>query len=549
MAAFVLLVGCTASPAQDSGGVLLPEQAAYDVFFYDLALTIQPGAQAIAGTLTAHAAVQDSLRRFVLDLDSRLDVDSVQSSGRRLAFAHRDDRLWIDLRHPARPGDTLRVAVSYHGQPRVAPNPPWEGGFTWAETPRGRPWIATSVQTVGADLWWPVKDHPSDEPDSMALHFTVPRPERKRGSTLGVRPLVAVSNGRLRDVDTTAATRTYHWFVSTPINNYGVALNVAPYRRIDTTYVSTAGTRMPVAFWALPGDVAKARRAPPGFLDQLRFLEETLGPYPFRTDKYGVVQTPFLGMEHQTLIAYGHDFTSGGLGYDQGFDALHFHELAHEWYGNLVTAADWKDFWIHEGFATYLEALYAEHLHGKTGYRAVMDHFFGRISGDVPIARRTSTSAQEMYHGDVYFKGAAVLHTLRYLIGDEAFFEALRRTAYPTASLRRATEGRQTRLVSTADFIRIAEEAAGRELDWFFDVYLYEAELPRLIARRTEDTLRLRWEVPGGGAFPMPISVQIGGETRQIAMTGGEAAVPVEEGAAVVIDPANRVLTQADLED
>lgn len=522
---------CAQSPQPDSGGPLLPEQAAYDVTFYDLDLDVRPDAREIQGTLTAHAKVVDSLDVFVLNLDRRLAVDRVRlidERGRRTPLAlerkANQNQLWIDLPRMYAPDDTVRVEVTYGGVPRTAPNPPWNGGFTWAETPSGAPWIATSCQTAGADLWWPVKDHPSDEPDSMAMEVTVPD------------SLVAAMNGRLRSVTHPAdSLRTYSWFASTPINNYGVALNVAPYATVDTSYASVSGEAIPVSFYALPEEKAKARRVLPDLLAHVRFLEETLRPYPFAEDKYGIARTPFLGMEHQTIIAHGAELgTTNALGYDAGFDALHFHELAHEWFGNFVTARDWKDFWIHEGFATYMEALYAEELRGDSGYVEVIDYFRGQITNQQPIARRTPTSAQAIYGRDVYFKGAMVLHTLRYLIGDEAFFEALRRMA--------GAGHDAPRLVDTSEFIRIVEEASGQELDWFFDAYLYQAELPRLITEREEDQLTLRWETPDHQAFPMPVEVQQNGSARRVSLSGGEATLRVENGEELAVDPEQRIL-------
>ena len=559
MALIFLVAGCARAqaPAEDSGGPLLPEQAAYDVTYYDLALSVDPAAHRIQGTLTAHARATDSLGLFVLDLDERLSVERVTlaEGDQPLDFERRGGRLWITLPRPVAPGSSLAVAVAYEGTPRTAPNPPWEGGFTWAETPGGQPWIATSAQTVGADMWWPDKDHPSDEPDSMRLRFTVPRPDRKGaprpqgGSTLrggsapGVRPLVAASNGRLRGVTETDSTRTYDWFVSTPIQPYAVTLNAAPYVRLDTTYRSTAGTDVPVAYYVLPADSAAALRARPALLDQVRFFEETLGPYPFRADKIGLAQTPFLGMEHQTLIAHGPAFgQTDALGYEAGFDALYLHELAHEWFGNLATAADWKDFWLHEGFATYMEVLYAEHLDGVAGRQRVMQHVREEVEGGQPIVRREATSAQQMYIRDVYFKGASVLHTLRYLIGDDTFFRVLRRAAYPADSLEQITDGRQTHLATTADLVRLAEEESGQLLGWFFDVYLYDAELPRLVTERAGTTLTLRWEAPDD--FPMPVPVRVDGAMCRVEMPGGTATIQVPEGAAVAIDPENWLTRQ-----
>lgn len=524
--------GCADAPAQDSGGALLPEQAAYDVTHYDLAVTVTPTRERIKGRVTVHALVEAPLDVLVLNLDRRLTVRQAWegeecSVDRPLERRNGENELWIELGETYARGDTLRVTVAYEGTPRVAPRPPWDGGFTWATTPTGAPWIATSGQTEGADLWWPVKDHPSDEPDSMSMSFTVPD------------SLTAASNGVLRGVERASdSTRTFHWHVSTPINTYNVALNVAPYVHLDTTYVSTSGTEVPVSAYVLPSDSARAANALPGFLDQVRFLEETLGPYPFRGEKYGIVQAPFLGMEHQSLIAYGHDFAPGGLAYDAPFDALHFHELAHEWYGNLLTVRDWKDFWLHEGPATYLEALYAEHLEGDSAYHALTDHFRTQVEGGTPIARTTPTTANSIYHRDVYYRGALTLHTLRYLVGESALREILRRFATPDS----AHSTPAFRSVTTNDFRQLAETVSGRSLEAFFDVYLYQEELPVLDTTWADGALRLRWTNTGDTVFSVPVPVRVDGTTHRVSMEGGEGRLSVSEGAAVTIDPKGWIL-------
>ena len=531
---FVLIIlvlsgaGCgggTAQPARP----LPSSQAAYDVQHYDLDVRVRPEAQILAGTMRMRAAVVDTLHSVLLDLDHRLDVDSAWVENNSLPVdtitrPSDGDQLRVPLPEPRLAGDTVSVQIAYHGAPRVAPNPPWDGGVTWSTTSEGAPWIGTSVQTAGASLWWPVKNHPSDEPDSMDIALTVPD------------SLVAASNGRLRAVERRSdTTRTFQWHVSMPINAYNVTMNVAPYARVDTTYQSVADERVPVSFYALPSDSATAAHVLPDFLDQLRFLEETLGPYPPRADKYGVAQAPFLGMEHQSLIAYGHDFSTGGLGYDAPFDALHFHELAHEWYGNLVTVQDWKDFWLHEGPATYLEALYAEALRGDSAYHAVTDHFRSRIQGGVSIARRESTPVQAVYDRDVYYRGAMTLHTLRFVVGEEALRTILRRFVYPNGTL----EGDKPpfRHATTQDFIETAEAITGRSLDDFFQVYLYRASLPRLETNRTNGKLQLQWVDTGAATLGVPVPVRVNGTVRRVPMSGGEGTVSVPIDADVQIDP------------
>ena len=362
-------------------------------------------------------------------------------------------------------------------------------------------------------------------------------------------PLVAASNGRLRGVDDNEdGTRTYHWFVSTPINNYGVALNVAPYRTIEGSYQSITGEEIPITYWVLPENYKKGLELFRQFAEHLAFYEEYLGPYPFRADKYGVAETPHLGMEHQTIIAYGNEYQNNAYGYD----GLHHHELGHEWWGNLVTALDWRDFWIHEGFCSYMQALYNETLHGIAAYHEALYRTRPNIRNMQTVAPRESRTEGQMYllgpdyvesDGDIYNKGKWILHTLRYLIGDNAFFRALRRMAYPDPAMEHITDGRQTRFATTDDFLLIAENESGMELDWFFEVYLRQPKLPRLVTERNDDALTLAWQVPHDLPFPMPVEVQIGDEMRRVEMNGEPVTLPATEMmGAPIIDPDHWIL-------
>ncbi len=351
----------------DSGGPLIVEQAAYDVTYYDLALAVDPSDSTITGTLRMDARMVAPAEVVALDLDTLLAVESISltdlESAAPLSFRRSGSRVFVELPFTKQPGDDLSLTVEYGGKPRVAPRPPWDGGFQWATTPSGEPWIATSNQMIGADVWWPNKDHVSDKPDSMRIRITVPD------------PLVVATNGRQEKVtDNGDGTRTYDWFVSTPISNYNVALNIAPYEVLKEEYRSVTGETFPVVFWVLPENLEDGLAFMPEILEHLRWFERTLGPYPFRADKYGVAQTPHLGMEHQSIIAYGANFDNGAMtgGEDWGFDALHHHELSHEWWGNLVTNADWKDMWIHEGFGSYMQALWLEDTQGIERYHEYM---------------------------------------------------------------------------------------------------------------------------------------------------------------------------------
>ena len=525
-----------------SGGPLMPEQAAYDVKSYDLDLRIDPDAQTIKGALTAHALIVNPLEWFVLDLDPPLVVDAVtlvSSAGKALeSLRHerRGEKLWIAFPKTKKPGEEVWVKIAYGGKPRVAPRPPWVGGFAWSKTKSGDHWFTVTCQNDGADIWFPVKDHPSDKPETTSLHYTVPR------------PLVAVANGLLQKVvDNKDGTRTFNWYTQQPINNYSITLNVAPYRTIEDKYTSIAGTTVPVVFWILPEAYEKGFEVVKQTKLYLRYLEEYLGPYPFRAEKVGIVHTNHLGMEHQTIIAYGSTFTLN----ESGFDWLMLHELGHEWWANLVTASDWRDFWIHEGFQSFMDTLYLEKLRGKEAYFRAMTNRARSLRNKQPVAPRESRTTTQMYmaapdyltsDGDIYGKGAVILHTLRYLIGEQPFFRSLRRMAYPDPSMEKVINGSQVYFATTDDFLQIAEKESGTELDWFFEVYLRQPKLPKLITEKNADRMTLRWESPEGLPFPMPVEVRIGETTKRYELRNGTVTIPVPEGQNVVVDPNDWIL-------
>lgn len=509
-----------------SGGPLRADQACYDVQHYALELNVEPSEKSIDGELQMRALATKPITSFALDLDQTLQVEGVTIAGQAVTFRHQDGRIVIEPASEIAKGSEFVVAVKYGGKPTVARKPPWTGGFTWSETKDGKPWIATSCQGEGADLWWPCKDHPSDKPNSFDLRCTIPT-----GLTLA-------SNGTLQGVPVTKDGRTtFHWRSASPIANYNVALNIAPYIELKQTFECIDGTKMPVTFYVLPKSKRKAKRCMPGFLDHIKVFEQLLGPYPFRHEKYAIAETPHLGMEHQTIIAYGNGFR------DEQYDWLHNHELAHEWWGNLVTCRDWKDMWLHEGFGTYMQPLYREIRFGREAYdEEVHSH---RTMNRKPLAPRQTKDSAEIYFGggsnDIYYKGSLVLHTLRWQLGEKKFFAAMRRFAYPTKDLAAKTDGSQVRFVDTDDFVKLCSEIAGEDLGWWFEVYVRTSGLPRIEYRAVDGVLHLNWVTAKDLPFTMTIPVTIGGTEYAVRMPDGKAEMKIGN-AEYKIDPNRRLL-------
>lgn len=523
----------------ETGGPLKPEQAAFDVQAYDISIAADPKTKTIKGTTVMTARVVNPTDVILLDLDTPYTVESVYGEGKdkqlSLKFEREGGTIRIHFPSKKNRGEVFETVISYAGTPRVAPNPPWIGGFIWTKTPSGADWISIAMQNDGADILFPVKDHPSDKADVATLRVTVPD------------PLVAAGPGKLADtIKNSDGTSTYVWKITNPIPNYSILFDAAPYRVIKDTTKSVTGEMIPIEFYILPESYNNGARLIEETKKYNAFFEKYLGPFPWRSEKLGIVETPHLGMEHSTHIAYGNKFRFT----PEGFDWLMFHEFGHEWWANLVTARDWKDFWIHEGFQSFMDTFYLEEVKGKEAYFNAMK---GRAKATLnlqPVAPREDSVAYKVYllppdyvksNGDIYGKGAVVLHTLRYLIGDDAFFRALRRMAYPRKEMEKMTDGRQQRLTDTDEFLAIAEEESKMKLDWFFEVYLRQPKLPKLVSETKGNSLELRWESPNDLKFPMPIDVVIDGKTQRVEMKNGKGKVTFT-GTALVIDPNGWVL-------
>ena len=516
----------------DSGGTMPAEQARLNFDHAELHFTVDPARRHLDGEATLRFTAREATDVLLLDLDRNLPIRRIAIDGKpvdKSAWSNPDGRLRIRLPKPLAKGGSVSTTIAYGGEPHVAKRAPWDGGFVWSHTDDGQPWVASAVEGEGCDLFWPCIDQPTGEPDLVDTYVTVPR------------ALAAPGNGVLIDIEDHGATRTWHWRIKQP-DTYAISINVGPFKELKGNYASRYGNTIPMELWYLPAHEAGAKALFAEFPRMLDFFEQEIGPYPFGDEKMGVVETPHLGMEHQTLNAYGNGYPKS----EYGFDWLLQHEFAHEWFGNQETNRNWDDMWLHEAFGTYMQPLYGQYLVGDMAYFAMLHTERLSVSNRSPIVSGQRRTEEQVYDGktgpglDIYYKGSLVLHTLRGLIGDDAFFESVRRLVYGRPDPKPGNF--KPRYASTREYIDIVNQVTGKNLQWFFDVYLYDAALPKLETTRQGDTLRLHWVTGHGDPFPMPLEVQVGHTVHTVPMADGIGELAVPAGSLLVIDPHSKVL-------
>ncbi len=444
-------------------GMLRPERTCYDVTFYRLEVKVDPSIKFIQGAVDIHFTAQTDFSRLQLDLFDNMEILNISYQGRSLPFQREFNAVFITFPQ-VKAGQNGVLTVQYAGNPVEAANPPWEGGFVWAEDRLGRPWVGVACQGIGASLWWPNKDHLSDEPDSMEIELTVPD------------SLMGVSNGQLVQVEEEAGWATYRWKVSYPINNYAVTVNVARYAHLKDEYESeNHDEALPLDYYVLFYN----RRRALGHFEQVKSIlacyEQYLGKYPFWEDGFALVETPYLGMEHQSAIAYGNKYMRGYLGGmippGMNWDYVLVHETGHEYFGNAVSIKDLSEIWIHESLTTYLESLYVECMYGEA---AAYSYLLGQrsyLENEEAILGPPDVNWENWDAPDHYYKGALMLHSLRQDIGQDSLWFGLLRTFY---------EKFRYKSVTTTDWINWVNDTTGQDYGPFFEQYLQFPDLPEL---------------------------------------------------------------------
>ena len=464
-------------------------RAWWDVAFYDLHVTINPADSSIRGYTGISYRVLKPASEMQIDLMTPLEVDSMIQDGQAVRFRRDSNAFFATLTSPQRVGARKTITVYYHGHPRIATNPPWQGGFTWTRDSLGRTWVVTTDQGMGASAWWPNKDTQADEPDSQRIALTVPD------------PMLDVSNGRLRSTTHHPdGTTTFEWFVTNPINNYAIAVAAGTYAHYQESFEGLKG-KLTLDFWPIDYNLAAAHRQFVQARSMLQCFEFWFGPYPWYADGYKLLEVPNTGMEHQSAVSYGNWYQNGyrkrGRGLALQWDFIIVHESAHEWWGNNITAKDQADMWVHESFANYAEQLYTECQFGK---QAAADWLIGNRGGirnDRPIIPEYGVNAQGS--GDMYGKGGQMLHTIRTIVGDDARWRGILHGLQDTFG-RQTVMGRQIEEYISAH--------AGMDLSRVFDEYLRTTMIPTLEYRISGNQLSYRWTnvVPG---FNMPIRVTL----------------------------------------
>jgi aminopeptidase N len=480
-------------------GALSPFRNCYDIYYYHLDVKFDIANKYISGSNTFKFTAKSNIDTLQFDLFQNLQINKITYHGFTLPYYRQYNAVFISFPKGISKGVKGEFTVFYEGAPPQAKRAPMESGIVYATDSSGFPMVATACESKGASIWWPNKDHLSDEVDSMLISITVPS------------NLKEVSNGRLRKVTRLNGNLTrYDWFVDSPINNYNVAVNIGNYTRMRDTYAGEAGP-LTLDYWVLPYNVKKATADfSKNVKAMLRCYEHWFGKYPFYKDGYKLVETPYPAMEHQSAISYG-GYMKGGPKNElkdpvsnKIWDFVIMHESAHEWFGNSITAKDLADLWVHEAFASYAESLFIESQSGKkAGQQYLLNNRPG-IANDQPIV--AAYNVNQMGSGDMYSKGAALLHMVRTIINDDARWRNI---------LRGLNKSFYHRTVSYSDVVDYITAQAGYNLKPVFNQYLLHRELPVLELRTIDGALQARWSADEPG-FNLPVNIDFQGKIKTI---------------------------------
>lgn len=474
-------------------GSITPQRIWWDLTFYDLKVKVNPANKSISGSNEIRYKVLTANQELQIDLQPPLVLERAEQDGQTLDVKKAGKNAYfIQLKKPQPVGSRQALTVWYSGVPKEAVNAPWDGGFSWSKDEAGKPFVATSCQGLGASVWWPCKDHSYDEPDSQAIAITVPN------------GLMDVSNGRLRrTIENSDGTRTFQWFVSNPLNNYGVNVNIADYVHFEDSYAGEKGA-LSLNYYVLPANLDKAKTQFQQVKLMLKAFEHWFGPYPFYEDGYKLVEVPYLGMEHQSSVTYGNHYRNGYLGMDLSktgwglkWDFIIVHESGHEWFANNITYRDIADMWVHESFTNYSEGLYTEYHFGKAAGAAYILGCRALIENRSPIVGIYGVNSEGST--DMYYKGSNMLHTIRQIVDNDEKWRSM---------LRGLNRDFYHQTVDGSQVESYIIQQSGKKIQKVFDQYLRHTAIPVLEYRLKKGQVEYRWTNCIEG-FDMPVKATL----------------------------------------
>ncbi|MHC0445211.1 M1 family metallopeptidase [Flavobacterium sp. 3-218] len=480
---------------QDSlRGSITKERAWWDLKYYHLDIKVNPADRAISGSNTVRYIVLSEYNRMQIDLQEPMNITKVTQNGKELKFERDGNVFFITLTENQKVGETKEIVVSFGGVPKEAVRPPWDGGITWQKDKNGKDFIASSCQGLGASVWWPCKDHMYDEVENMLISVNVPG------------HLTDVSNGRLQSVKKEKdGTKTFNWYVANPINNYGVNINIGDYVNFSEKFKGEKGD-LDCNYYVLRDNLAKAKEQFKDAPKMLKAFESWFGPYPFYEDSYKLVEVPYLGMEHQSSVTYGNNYQNGhnghdisGTGWGMKFDYIIIHESGHEWFANNITYKDIADMWIHESFTTYSEVLFVEYYYGKDAANEYARGLRKMIENKQPIIGHYDVNREGS--GDMYPKGANMIHTIRQVINDDAKWKSI---------LRGMNKTFYHQTVTTKQIEDFISKESGINFSPVFDQYLRTPQVPTLEYYFQDQRLVYHW-INCVENFDLPVKVTLNG--------------------------------------
>ena len=489
-------------------GSITPERAWWDLTYYHLDIAVDLDNKFIKGSNTIEYKVLEPNKKLQVDLQSPLKITKVEQNGKDLTFSSEGSAHFINLIDRQKKGKINSVKVYYEGNPKEAVRAPWDGGLSWTRDSNGKHFAATSCQGIGASIWWPNKDHMYDEVDSMLISVNVPK------------GLMNISNGRLKKIDKFEDTNTYHWYVSNPINNYGVNINIGDYVEFSEVYEGEKG-KLDMIYYVLRDNIERAKTQFKDAVKMMDAFEYWFGPYPFYEDSFKIVEVPYLGMEHQSSITYGNKYMKGYLGRDLSrtgwglkFDYIIIHEAGHEWFANNITYKDIADMWIHESFTTYSENLFLDYHYGK---EASSEYVIGTRAGISNSAPMIGPYGVNQRGSDIYSKGANVLHTIRQIANSDEKWRMI---------LRGLNKDFYHQTVETKQIENYISDKMGYDLSTFFDQYLRTTNIPVFEYKLNDGLLEYKWTNVVDG-FKMPIELFVGDEKIRLNPTQETKSIDV----------------------